>query len=178
MRSSHRRLLPIGLLTAATLPVLAALAAVPAGAQSAEGPACRPATPPAAASSAARCTASPPSPGDGTLLALPVSVAAADVRAAIDPETGELVVPPRPAPEVPRTLLGALRVPYGDLRQEPLPGGGWKLGLRGRSLNPLFATVEDDGRVTARHGTAEPRRPERDRPEEDRPHGERPEVER
>lgn len=177
MRSSHRRLLPIGLLAATTLPALVAAAALPAGAQSPAGPACHPATPLAAASSAARCTASPPFPGDGTLFALPVPVAAAEVRAAIDPETGELVVPPRPAPDVPRTLLEAFRVPYGDLRQEPLPGGGWKLGLRGRSLNPLFATVEDDGRVTARHGTAGPRRPEGDRSEDGRRSGERPEVE-
>jgi hypothetical protein len=101
-------------------------------------------------------------------------------RAAIDPETGELVVPPRPAPDVPRTRLEAFRIPYGEFRPQRLPGGGWKLGLQGRSLQPLFATVGSEGRITTRHRpvTPSPPDPEEERPDATGPGGERPEAQR
>jgi hypothetical protein len=97
-------------------------------------------------------------------------------RAAIDPETGELIVPPRPAPDVPRTRLDAFRVPYGEFRPQRLPAGGWKLGLQGRSLQPLFATVGPEGRITTRHRPVAPPGSERERPDAIGPGRESPEA--
>lgn len=72
-------------------------------------------------------------------------------RATIDRQTGRLVVPRRPTLELPQRRLDSFRVPYGALRQQRLPGGGWKLGLQGRMLTPIFATIDPDGQPAPTH---------------------------
>lgn len=105
----------------------------------AEGPGCRD---PSAASSEASEAVSTPS-------LQPLAIGAQ--RAEIDPQTGRLLVPRRPTLEVSRQRLDSFRVPHGAFRQQPLADGGWKLGLQGRMLTPVFATVDPDGRPATTH---------------------------
>lgn len=144
------------LLTASLVTALAAAAQAP------RGPLCHHETPPPVEAPAARCTeAASHVPAAHRL--------GPDLRAAIDPETGRLVLPARPAPDVPRGTFGISRDPRGEPRQRRLPGGGWKLGLQGRRLHPLIATVGGDGRVSTRHGKPATELPEVEGPEaEDR----------
>jgi len=81
----------------------------------------------------------------------PVHIAIGGQRAVIDPQTGRLLVPRRPTLELPRQRLDSFRVPHATLHPQELPGGGWKLGLQGRMLTPIFATTGPDGRPAPTH---------------------------
>lgn len=83
-------------------------------------------------------------PGDSVRLVL------GGQRAVIDPETGELLEPRRATLDVSRRLFDRLRVPR-RLEERRLPNGAWVLGLEGRLLHPLFATVDGDGRPIPTH---------------------------
>lgn len=110
-------------------------------------------TSPAAEGSLATSSAKPAGEVTVHLGARPtVSSPAVSRRAVVDPETGELVLPPRPVLELSPAMAEALRLPREeDLEVRPGSRGGWVLGLRGRTLKPLLATVGPDGRVRTTH---------------------------
>jgi hypothetical protein len=63
------------------------------------------------------------------------------MRVHIDPATGRFVPPPRGA-AVPQPAPAA---PPPPMRQEAVPGGGFKLDTRGRLLHAVEAAVGSDG---------------------------------
>ena len=78
----------------------------------------------------------------------------AGMRAYIDPETGELGVPPADQPIQP--VLNpppASRVESPELVEEPGPVSGVMVDLKGKFNRPLTAEVGPDGQVTVQHQT-------------------------
>jgi hypothetical protein len=76
----------------------------------------------------------------------------AGLMACIDPETGELIVPSEdPAC---RQAIEAQRAAVAEppLEEEPAASGGFKVDLGGRFMQPLYATGQEGGEVTLRHG--------------------------
>jgi hypothetical protein len=72
----------------------------------------------------------------------------------IDPQTGRVV--PAPAPGTTTLQLSPaeqnrMSTSSEGLVEEPLPGGGYKLDLRGRFQSPLMATTGPDGKVQIQH---------------------------
>jgi hypothetical protein len=109
--------------------------------------------------------------GVGLVLAAGVTAGAGEVarptpafrpsmRAYVDPATGNLVAEPPPGAAAPAAAAEAGRASQG-LIEEPVPGGGVKVDLKGRFKSPLVATVRPDGSLSVRHdtsdGTSEPR---------------------
>ena len=79
------------------------------------------------------------------------------MRVALDPETGELVQVPEDELDSPRRRM---RTYSGDLVQEALPQGGFKVDLKGRFESAVVATVDPEtDEVTVDcvqdHGTGE-----------------------
>jgi len=136
----------LGMATATTLLPAPAAAETPPAA-----PRCRETPAPAAG----QCSAAPSPPAGRSF---PFAEEPADSirlvlggqRAVIDPETGELLEPRRATLDVSRRLFDRLRVPR-RLEQRRLPNGAWVLGIEGRLLHPLFATVDGDGRPVPTH---------------------------
>ena len=77
-------------------------------------------------------------------------------RVHIDPQTGRFLKEP-PAGRPPLSLSpqtrNAMSTSHEGLAEEPstVPGGGYKLDLKGRFRSPLFATIDADGKVRTRH---------------------------
>jgi hypothetical protein len=73
----------------------------------------------------------------------------------IDPQTGQLMT--EPAGTVPLQLSpdeeNALSTSHQGLVEtvNPVPGGGVIVDLQGRFRNPIFATVDGNGKVTIQH---------------------------
>ncbi len=68
----------------------------------------------------------------------------ASIRVHLDPETGRVIDPasgPRSEP-LPGGLRDRLNTYGGDLVQEALPGGGFKVDLRGRFRSAVVATID------------------------------------
>src|SRR5262245_41476983 len=70
----------------------------------------------------------------------------------VDPVTGKLVPPPRPAAPVPPPLEDALSTSGEGLREAPgkTRGGGIKIDLQGRFRSTVTATIDVDGKLTTR----------------------------
>jgi hypothetical protein len=108
--------------------------------------------------------------GMGFVLAVGVPAGAGEVarptpsgpgmRAYVDPATGRLLAEPPRGVAAPVAAAEASRSSQG-LVEEPVPGGGVKVDLKGRFKSPLVATVRPDGSLSVRHdtsdGTSEPR---------------------
>lgn len=68
---------------------------------------------------------------------------ASGLRVVLDPETGALIQDPSDIPADEEGLPpDRLRTYSGDLIQEPLPQGGFKVDLKGRFQSSLVATVD------------------------------------
>lgn len=69
---------------------------------------------------------------------------AAGIRVYLDPETGRVIDRPDEPGAVPqpRGLADRLNTYGGDLVQEPLPDGGFKVDLRGRFRSAVVATID------------------------------------
>ncbi len=78
-----------------------------------------------------------------------ISPGTAGLRAYIDPETGELGVPPADQPVL--DPPPASRVESPELVEEPGPVSGVLLDPKGKFNRPLTAEVGPDGRVTVQH---------------------------
>ncbi len=76
------------------------------------------------------------------------------MRAYVDPETGELTVPPD---DVRAAEAAAAAAAFSTSHEglvevpSPVPGGGVMLDLKGRFRSPLTATLSADGKVTMAH---------------------------
>lgn len=98
--------------------------------------------------------ASVPQPPVETPTAVPSH--AAGLRVYIDPQTGAFL--PEPAPgTVPLRLTPELQNAFSTSHQglvevpSAVPGGGFKLDLRGRFQSPLLATIDANGKVKMQH---------------------------
>lgn len=72
------------------------------------------------------------------------------MTAYVDPVTGRFVPTPPAGTVLPlsKELRDAMSTSHEGLTEEPLPGGGFKLDLRGRFQSATVATVGADGTVT------------------------------
>ncbi|MFQ5351243.1 MAG: hypothetical protein ACE5EG_12450 [Thermoanaerobaculia bacterium] len=87
---------------------------------------------------------------DGDHAAEDTTPGQAGLRVHLDPETGQLMGRPS-AEELEREVGGRLPGPAdwlntygGDLLQEALPQGGYKVDLRGRFQSSVVATIDPD----------------------------------
>jgi hypothetical protein len=103
---------------------------------------------------AAELGAPPPKSLDSPSARIPAG--ATGMKIYIDPQTGQLTTE-EPAGAVPLQLspaeANALSTSHQGLVESlsPAPGGGVILDLQGRFQNPIFATVDANGKVTIRH---------------------------
>jgi hypothetical protein len=73
----------------------------------------------------------------------------------IDPQTGEIVIPPAralPGP-VAQPPVDAIKKPLAEPREtpSPVPGGGVMIDLDERFQTPLSATIDTEGKVRFQH---------------------------
>ena len=70
----------------------------------------------------------------------------------VDPATGKLIPPPRPAAPVTPPLEDALSTSGEGLRETPgkTRGGGIKIDLQGRFRSTVTATIDPEGRLSTR----------------------------
>jgi hypothetical protein len=74
------------------------------------------------------------------------------MRVYIDPKTGEPTTPP---PGAAVEAAPAVQQRSGEgLVEEPAPGGGVMMDLKGRFKTPLGVTVDPDGRTRVGHGSS------------------------
>jgi hypothetical protein len=84
-----------------------------------------------------------------------IPAGATGMKIYIDPQTGQLTT--EPAGAVPLQLspaeANALSTSHQGLVESlsPVPGGGVIVDLQGRFQNPIFATVDANGKVTIQH---------------------------
>ena len=84
--------------------------------------------------------------------AVPVQQGTSGFRAYIDPETGQLTVPPEDAPAEEPTAAALATSDEGLVAvPSPVPGGGNVVDLKGRFRSPLMATVDAEGKVEIHH---------------------------
>lgn len=99
----------------------------------------------------------------------------AGLRAVIDPETGEFIVPPPAMQEELRHAFEALQVrglDIGDMEQRVRPDGTVMAPLGTRFITPLMVTVDHDGNLHYSHGPQLGTAPETDTEEESTAGGE------
>lgn len=98
------------------------------------------------ADSPAELRAPLPSPGDENPEVEPTASGVAGVRVFLDPLTGEIRSRPDEGEAVddPRRLSDRLNTYGGDLIQEALPQGGFKVDLRGRFQSAVVATIDPE----------------------------------
>ena len=85
-----------------------------------------------------------------------VSGDASNMMIHVDPKTGAIRKEPAPGTvplQLTPQLQNALSTSHQGLVEAPSPvaGGGIKVDLQGRFQNPLFATIDADGRVKMQH---------------------------
>ena len=71
----------------------------------------------------------------------------------IDPQTGQIMVPPMAAPtgQTQQPQINTLAMPPLGETVSPVPGGGVMIHLDERFLTPLMATIDGDGKVRIGH---------------------------
>ena len=72
----------------------------------------------------------------------------------VDPQTGRVVSAPAPGTttlQLSPAEQNRMSTSSQGLVEEPLPGGGYKLDLKGRFQSPLMATTGPDGKVRIQH---------------------------
>jgi hypothetical protein len=71
----------------------------------------------------------------------------------IDPQTGQITVPPMAAPtgQTQQPQINTLAMPPLRETVSPVPGGGVMIHLDERFLTPLMATIDADGKVRIGH---------------------------
>jgi hypothetical protein len=71
----------------------------------------------------------------------------------IDPQTGQITVPPMAAPtgQTQQPQINTLAMPPLRETVSPVPGGGVMMHLDERFLTPLMATIDADGKVRIGH---------------------------
>ena len=74
----------------------------------------------------------------------------------VDPKTGAILKEPAPGSvpiQLTPQLRNALSTSHQGLVETPssVPGGGVRLDLQGRFQNPLFVTIDADGKVKIQH---------------------------
>jgi hypothetical protein len=71
----------------------------------------------------------------------------------IDPQTGQIMVPPMAAPtgQTQQPQINTLAMPPLRETVSPVPGGGVMIHLDERFLTPLMATIDGDGKLRIGH---------------------------
>jgi hypothetical protein len=71
----------------------------------------------------------------------------------IDPQTGQITVPPMAAPtgQTQQPQINTLAMPPLRETVSPVPGGGVMIHLDERFLTPLMATIDGDGKLRIGH---------------------------
>jgi hypothetical protein len=84
----------------------------------------------------------------------------ADMRIYINPATGKIEAPPpnMTFPALSQSGQNAMSTSHDGLEEEPsaVPGGGFKLDLKGRFRSPLITTKDSTGKLTLKHLHAAP----------------------
>ena len=69
----------------------------------------------------------------------------------IDPQTGQIMVPPMASTQTQQPQINTLAMPPLRETVSPVPGGGVMIHLDERFLTPLMATIDGDGKVRIGH---------------------------